>query len=130
MPLPSGMPSPELGAGPLLTANAINAASNAIIVPIILPFCASDFGFCCRFVSHGGGRAPSQRSPCRVCRDSVWGLPGFRFRELESGQKRLRTLLHAVALTAELPDRVCLHGEQSAPDGNSDSWGLLPTVPR
>jgi hypothetical protein len=47
MPLPSGMPSPELGADPLLTANAINDAINAnivLIIFIILPFCELDFG--------------------------------------------------------------------------------------
>jgi hypothetical protein len=37
------MPSPELGAGPLLTTNAINAAINAAIVPMMLPFCELDF---------------------------------------------------------------------------------------
>jgi hypothetical protein len=46
MPLPSGMPSPELGADPLLTANAINDAINAniaLIIFIILPFCELNF---------------------------------------------------------------------------------------
>jgi hypothetical protein len=41
------MPSPELGADPLLTANAINDAINAnivLIIFIILPFCELDFG--------------------------------------------------------------------------------------
>lgn len=82
MPLPSRMPSPELGAGPLLTANAINVAINVAIVPITLPFCELDSGSCCCFVSHAGGCLAYEQS-----RDHahhllvVWGAAVSWFRE-------------------------------------------------
>jgi len=91
MPLPSDMPSPELGAGPVLTAKANNVAINAAIALIILTFYELDFGFYCRFVSHGGGCATFKHSPCHAHSRLVWGSSVSCFCEPKSAQKHLQT---------------------------------------